>query len=166
MQKTRTDGREERNARRRVLRAANLEERRAYDREWYARNRDRLAAKRVARDPEQVERERAGKRDYYHRYKAKRAPKVQEYREANREQIAAYYRAYNEAHREANRARSRAYYWVNQDRILTDEKALRAAARARKQKAQVKPSTTPKSRTLTQGTTKRESAARQLASAR
>ena len=142
MQKTRTDGREERNARRRVLRAANLEERRAYDREWYARNRDRLAAKRVARDPEQVERERAGKRDYYHRYKAKRA------------------------HREANRARSRAYYWANRDRILTEQKALRAAARARKQKAQVKPSTTPKSRTLTQGTTKRESAARQLASAR
>lgn len=69
MPEARTDSREKRNARRRALRAANLEDRRAYDREWYARNRDRLAVKRTARTPEQVEREKARKRDYYRRNK-------------------------------------------------------------------------------------------------
>lgn len=140
MQEARTDSREiGTDSQENMSAQTGLEKRRAYGREWYARNRDRLAAKRAARTPEQVERERARKRDYYRRNKGKLDAKAQKYREVNRERIAAYYREYRAANPETLRTYSRAYYWTNRDRILAERRALRAAVRARKEKARPAP---------------------------
>jgi 5-methylcytosine-specific restriction endonuclease McrA len=90
-----------------------MADRRAYQRQWEAANRDRLNAKSRARYAAHIDEERARHKARSEEYRERKRVKSKERYAARRAEFLEYHRQYRELNREIVRARKRAWMKAN-----------------------------------------------------